>query len=315
MAFDALLGNDQLKHRLCESLRRGRPSHFYLIAGPKGSGRHTLARLLAAALMCQGDAPPCGRCEGCRKVLAGVHPDFITVEDPDHKTVPVDLIRRVRADAFIQPNEGRRKIYLFPQELRLEGQNALLKLLEEPPGYGAFLLIAEDPQTLLPTIRSRCAELRLQPLPEDLLRRELRQRFPQADDQALDTAIARGGGFLGQAQDLLSGAAALLPQTTDFLASFCRRDSLGLLQVLVPMEKWKRDALVEALQQWISLLEEALACRTTGRGLTRQVRDLAAQRSPQDLLQAIGRLQKCVTYAQGNISPAAICGYLEWALR
>ena len=110
MGFDALLGNDRLKQNLTRSLAKGHVSHFYLIAGPEGSGKHTLAKLLAAAILCQGEDKPCGRCTPCRKVMDGSHPDFITVDDPEKKTVTVDLIRQARADVYIQPNESEYKI-------------------------------------------------------------------------------------------------------------------------------------------------------------------------------------------------------------
>ena len=155
MGFEALLGNRQLKDNLISSLRRGRASHFYLISGPAGSGKHTLARLLAAALQCEDPQAPCGVCHACRKVLSGNHPDYITVEDPEHKKVAVKIVRQIRDDMFIRPNEGKKKIYLFPQELGIEGQNALLKILEEPPGYGVFILLAENAEQLLTTVRSR----------------------------------------------------------------------------------------------------------------------------------------------------------------
>ena len=93
MAFDTLLGNDRLKQNLAESLAKGHISHFYLISGPEGSGKHTLAKLLAAAILCQEKRKPCLRCNPCRKVLENSHPDFITVDDPEKKTVTVDLIR------------------------------------------------------------------------------------------------------------------------------------------------------------------------------------------------------------------------------
>ena len=74
-------------------------------------------------------------CNTCRKVMEDIHPDFITIDDPEKKTVPVDLIRQARADIYIQPNESDHKIYLFPraQDMGIPGQNALLKILEEPP--------------------------------------------------------------------------------------------------------------------------------------------------------------------------------------
>ena len=159
MGFEALLGNDRLKETLAASLNKGHISHFYLISGPRGSGKHTLAKLLASAILCQGSHKPCGTCGPCRKLESGNHPDFITVEDPEHKNVAVKIVRQIREDVFIRPNESAYKIYLFPQELGVEGQNALLKILEEPPGHGVFILLADNPEKLLTTVRSRCTEL------------------------------------------------------------------------------------------------------------------------------------------------------------
>ena len=317
MGFEGLLGNDRLKEELHQSLRRGRGAHFYLISGAVGSGRHTLAKLLAAGLMCSGEEKPCGYCEACRKVLGGVHPDFITVDDPEKKTVPVELIRQARADIYVQPNEGQKKIYLFPraQDMGIPSQNALLKILEEPPSYGVFLLITDNPESLLPTIRSRCRGLELRPVPEKLLRAELLRRFPDADVPSVDGAISRSGGYLGQAVELLNGGGALAQQTLDFCAAFGARNAVALLAVLAPMEKMKRDQLSPVLRQWLAVLEEALACRAGGRAITQQARQLAASRAPADLLAAVGQVQKSVEYAQGNVSCAAICGYLQWALR
>ena len=188
MGFDTLLGNEQLKQNLTAARDRDRFSHFYLICGPEGSGRHTLADLLAAAMLCTGADAPCGVCPSCRKVLSHSHPDYVTVDDPEKATVPVELIRQARADVFVRPNEGRRKIYLFPraQDMGIPGQNALLKVLEEPPEYGAFLLLTDNPNKLLPTVRSRCVELKLRPLPPQTLGRRLRQEFPDADDGSVD---------------------------------------------------------------------------------------------------------------------------------
>ena len=315
MGFEGLLGNERLKENLRQSLSKGHASHFYLISGPAGSGKHTLARLLSAALMCTGNQRPCLQCNSCRKVLENIHPDYITVTDPEHKHVAVKIVRQIRDDMFIRPNEGEKKIYLFPQELGIEGQNALLKILEEPPAYGVFLLLTDNPQQLLPTVRSRCVHLALQPLADDLLRWELERRMPQASPEAITAAISRSGGFLGQALQYLSDEDSQLPQTQIFLQAFSQRDSLLLAQTLVPMEKWKRDQLIPALQQWRTGLQWALQCRSGMPGASALVAELATKRSSAELNQAIAQLQKAITYAQGNVSVAAVCGWLQWALR
>ena len=315
MGFEALLGNDRLKETLAASLHRGHISHFYLISGPKGSGKHTLAKLLAQAILCQGGSKPCGVCGPCRKIESGNHPDFITVEDPEHKNVAVKIVRQIREDVFIWPNESAYKIYLFPQELGTEGQNALLKILEEPPKHGVFILLADNPEKLLTTVRSRCTELRLQALPESVLRPALEQAFPQADAQSIAAAISRSGGYLGQAKALLTDGSAASPQTELFAKSFSGRDTLGLLQLLTEMERWKRDQALPEWQAWLQLLESALADKTGHQTAAPLARLLSGNRSAAELMQAINDLQKIIEYAQGNVSVAAICGYLQWALR
>ena len=110
MSFETLLGNERLKKNLVESLSKKHISHFYLISGPEGSGKHTLARLLACAILCQGSRKPCLSCGPCRKVMEGNHPDFITVEDPEHKNVAVKIVRQFREDVFIRPNESDYKM-------------------------------------------------------------------------------------------------------------------------------------------------------------------------------------------------------------
>lgn len=317
MSFDALLGNQRLKDNLRASLGSGRISHFYLISGPLGSGKHTLAGLLAAAILCKGSDRPCCRCEHCRKVLSGVHPDFITVDDPEKKTVPVDLIRWAREDVYIRPNESDRKVYLFPraQDMGVPGQNALLKILEEPPKHGVFLLLTDNPEKLLPTVRSRCTPLALQPLSDAELRSALLLSHPDSTPDALSAAIHRSGGFLGQAKTLLTQGTELTAQTDSFLDAFLRRDSLALMQLLVSMEKWKRDPLSEEFGRWISVLEGALILRSGMDTPIPKARELSASRTSAELLGAIRSLTTAIEYAQGNISPAAICGWLSWSLR
>ena len=316
MGFEALLGNEQLKNDLTAARAKGRLSHFYLISGPKGSGKHTLADLLAAAMLCREENAPCGTCKNCRKVLSHTHPDDITIDDPEHKTIPVKLIREARADIFVRPNEAEKKVYRFPrgQDLNIEGQNALLKVLEEPPEYGVFLLLTDNPEKLLPTVRSRCVELKLRALPETVLKTALGKEFPDAEESELDAAVLRSGGYLGQAKEILSGG-GLSEQTLRFARCYASRNVLELLQTLVPMEKWKRDVLIPELTAWLELLEQALLVRSGLPGGGREAAAIAASRSPGELMNGVAALKKSIDYARGNVSCAAVCAWLQWALR
>ena len=315
MAFTNILGNDRLMQNLSASIRKNRFSHFYLISGPAGSGKHTLADFLAGALLCTGEAKPCGVCSACRKVLAKQHPDYITVDDPDHKTVAVKVIREARESIFIRPNESERKVYLFPQEMGIEGQNALLKVLEEPPSYGVFIILSNNPENLLPTVRSRCTELNLSPVGAHILKPFLADRFPQAAAEDLDAVIRRSGGYPGQAIALLESGARQAPEVAAFVEAFTARDTLALVRLLVPMEKWKRDQVLPVFAAWVEALQEALVCRSGIPAATQAVRELSATRSSKDLLDAIRQIQKAMEYTQGNVSVAAVCGWLTYALR
>ena len=317
MGFEGLLGNEHIKKNLELSLEKGHISHFYLISGPEGSGKHTLADLLAAAILCQGGHKPCGSCTPCRKVREKVHPDYITVDDPEKKTVPVDLIRQARADIYVQPNESEHKIYLFPraQDMGLPGQNALLKVLEEPPAYGVFLLLTTNADALLPTVRSRCTELRMQPLPQSQLRSVLEKEYTGVSAEALSAAAERSGGFLGQAKRLLDEDGQVRQETARLVEALCGKDSLLLMQLLVPLEKSKRDSLAELLRDWQMLLENALTAACGMKTVSDQARRLAAALDSRTLHRQYALVRKAREYTLNNVSPAAVCGYLEWALR
>ena len=164
MSMMGLPENDPAAARIREAAARGTLSHALLFTG--SGQRAETARFAAAALECTAEGSrPCGVCAACRKVAEDIHPDVITVRDPEHKNIAVDVVRQVRADAYIRPNEGRRKVYIFPDCALLteQDQNVLLKIVEEGPPYAAFLFCAENGAAVLRTLRSRCVELKLRP--------------------------------------------------------------------------------------------------------------------------------------------------------
>ena len=313
MGFEGLLGNARLKENLRHSVDSGRLSHFYLISGPKGSGKKTLARLMAAAAVCRDGNKPCLACSACRKAMTSNHPDIITVTDPEHKAVAVKIVREYREDVYIKPNEADKKVYIFPQELGTEGQNALLKILEEPPSYGVFILLAENPQQILTTVRSRCTLLQMESLPKGLLLSQLSKQFPGADQEQLLAAAERSGGYMGQAAELLKEGEVVSGRTKAFAKAFLDSDPVAMTRLMVGMEKTKRDQAVEEVEQWLHLLQNALSCRSGLPAVTQEIKQLSRQ-DPAKLLCAIRELEKAITYLKSNVSVAAVCANLQWTL-
>ena len=142
--------------------QNGRLSHAVILTGE--GDKVQAARYIAAAHLCRADSGrPCLQCNACRKVLDRIHPDVTEVQDSERKELPVETIRALRQDAYIRPNEGERKVYLFTDcaQLNERDQNVLLKIVEEGPPNAVFVFCADAVHALLPTIRSRCVELRM----------------------------------------------------------------------------------------------------------------------------------------------------------
>lgn len=140
-----------------DAARQGTLSHALILSG---AGNLTAAaRYAAAAMLCRSETgKPCLRCTACHKVMEDIHPDVCFVSDDDHKELKVESVRELRKDAYIRPNEGERKVYIFPycDQLNERDQNVLLKIVEEGPTYAAFIFCTASSSDLLPTIRSRC---------------------------------------------------------------------------------------------------------------------------------------------------------------
>ncbi len=170
------LGQDHLLARLQPALEQGRESHAYLLTGPPHVGKLTLAREIAQAVNClHGPGAPCGQCAQCQRIADGLHADVRVVDIEFSRTVEgrntvttitIDAIRELERTVNLNPFEGSRTVIIIDGAgtMSTEAANALLKTLEEPPPGVLFLLLTEDEESLLPTIRSRCQTLQLLPM-------------------------------------------------------------------------------------------------------------------------------------------------------
>ena len=259
--LSALAGNPGLKRLLGGGLGL---SHAYIIGGPAGSGRKTLALLLAQAMLCsgEGDRLPCGRCPHCRKAAGGIHPDLSRL-GADGRDIRVDQVRAMRADAYIRPNEAERKVYLVEnaQTMNASAQNALLKLLEEGPAYASFLLVTDQAGALLDTVRSRCVELNLSPVSEGEAEAWLKRRFPDRDAGDIAAAAQRCEGLIGRAVEELSGReeeAAARDRALEYVRRLAERDEYALAEFAVGQEKCSREEWEAFCREAVLLLRDAL---------------------------------------------------------
>jgi len=320
MELSALAGNLPLKRRLEQETGRRGLSHAYMICGPAGSGKRTLAGLLAAALVCVRDVrdAPCGVCAPCRKAMGGIHPDILRIGG-DGKDITVAQIRALRSDAYIRPNEAQRKVYVLEnaQSMNASAQNAMLKLLEEGPAYGAFLLLSEHPAALLETVRSRCEILTLAPVTQGEAEEWLQTRYPDRSPAELREAAGQCGGLLGRAAELLEGDPGRDQAAADGAAAlvraFAKGDELGLMELCISLEKWDRDRLELLLEEAILLLRDALALSVGAPAADprRQTAAAEAARLPQRTLAgAADKLERLRLACGSNVGAGHLAGWL-----
>ncbi len=172
MALGDIKGQQRAVRFLKQLVRRDMVPHAFLFTGMPGTGRLAAAFELARALECLDpqDSDSCGQCGACRKIDQGIHPDLIQVRS-DGAFIKIEQIRELRERFRFRPFEGKWRIVIIQdaQRLREEAANAILKVLEEPPRGNLFILIAPEAQMLLPTIVSRCCQVRFQPLGDDIV--------------------------------------------------------------------------------------------------------------------------------------------------
>lgn len=215
VCFDNIVGNDALKGRISRDVVEGTVSHAYIIEGPTGSGRHTLAKNIAAALSCHSDGHvPCGTCKSCQKIFSDNAPDVKTIGFIDEKvTIGVDQIREIKDDMATFPGELNVKVYIIEnaESLTVQAQNSFLLSLEEPPEYVRFFLICESANSLLETVRSRAPALRMARLTTDevenyIIKNDSRARALSIEEpENFKVLVHAADGRIGRAVSLLGG--------------------------------------------------------------------------------------------------------------
>ena len=256
MPFVDFHGNADVVRNVREMLARDHFPHAVILSGPQGSGKFTLAQMLAKAMNClqqpTTDGLPdfCGVCANCARIaqadaledrfaeavearenlrdadkretriLVQTHPDVTIIPpDPPQMLVKVDQVRHIIREIYYRPAEGRKRVYIFSEaDFMKEAANSLLKILEEPPDFATLFLLTDNPSALLPTIRSRCMHLRLSSVTTEILENYLAEIRPELKPPERSLVARLSGGGLGRARSF---------DLTQYLAA--RQAALSLL--------------------------------------------------------------------------------------
>jgi DNA polymerase-3 subunit delta' len=323
-------GHDIAVADLRRAVASDRVAHAYLIAGPDGVGKTALAHAFARALCCQqADRPDpslaCGECLACRKVGRGTHPDVETFSlatqaavaeksGGKNTTLTIDTARQVRAATALRPLEARWRVLLVEDAETLQGpaQEALLKTLEEPPSFVVLILLADDAELLLPTIRSRCRLVELRPVARGVVERSLLAAGADPDLAAEVAGLAAGrpGWARRAAADprLLDERRAALERALGWIAGtpydrlvaafrlgdgFTKRRAEVFADLDAVLGVW-RDAL---------LLHAAQPHYLTYRGIAERLTELARGWDLAALHRAVRAVQACIADLEANVRP------------
>jgi DNA polymerase III subunit delta' len=307
VSFQDIPGQPRAKRFLQQLVRNGRIPHALLLSGMAGIGKAGLAREFAKLVNCEhsADGDCCDACAACRKIDHGNHPDLIWLR-PEGQFIKIEQIRALQARLRFRPFEGKSRVIVIEEahQFREEAGNALLKLLEEPPQHNIFLLITLEPQMLLPTLVSRCCQVRVQPLPDAWIARHLTEDHRLPPEQAEQVARLALGSLKRARQliesEQLTHQQQILQTVEDMgdmpMLDFFQRtaqwakESKDLEQDLEVLQFWLRDLIILRLQGALPEPSPFSCSDRTWRAVTRTSRDCLFELY-QQLDQALQRLR------------------------
>ena len=319
MLFSEITGHNKIKDMLIRLAESNRVGHAYLIEGPYGVGKLSVAKAFAKRLICEdpqsGDS--CGKCGGCSMCDSQNHPDVCIVTnqlyDQSKKStdILVDTIRKMKNDVYIKPFLASRKIYIIPKAdtMNLYAQNSLLKILEEPPAYCTIILLAENINAFLPTILSRVVALKLYPLSDMEVEGYLQKNFGNVGGEKIALATKMCGGSIKKAIELL-GNTDLQQLRDEFLDHIFalfegRRKGIYDFSLFMRQNKDKVDFLMDIMR---GVFRDILCIKQTGEfgeivNIDKRVKleKLSAQIKAKNALRMLEILFKYSDYFSKNI--------------
>lgn len=307
--FETLLSNKNMKEQLCTSIKNGTVLQAYLFCGADGTGKLTAATAFAAELV-----------DNKQKALRESHPDVIYIRKPEDKSlIPVDMIRDMRADAFVSPTQASRKIYIIDGAhlLNDNGQNALLTLLEQPPSFSVFILLTESREKILPTVISRCSVYDMEYVDEDEGAQFLQNQLKKIPLDTLKTYMKAAQGNVGLAKKMATDKKFMsqVEKSEQICIAIAEGDKYAIAKEIIPGKK--KESPLPLLQVLCIYLRDLLVMSATGNTDSLVFCDsILKNKSVFDkidtnrLYDCLDACQNAVADLERNINPALVTGTL-----
>lgn len=320
--FPNLFGNERTKERLGAAIDSNTLPHAFLISGPDGSGKRTLANEICAALNCEkkGDSNatlPCNRCNTCRRIAEGKFTDIrVLARAKEKMAVGVEEVRLFRADMFLSSTESPYKLYVIEdaERMTVNAQNALLKVLEEPPANVIILLLTTSDDAILTTIKSRTQYIAMQLFTEEQIANFLSSLRPDKD------ILMCAHGCIGRAKELVGAGAEDVKAgrrvTQNIIVALKQSTSYSTLYNAIKELPTKRDALSEALEELTIALRDLILLKfddnapLTFYSSRESAQDIAAGVSSKRLLAIYDIIKSVLSDIAKNVNTAAIIASL-----
>jgi DNA polymerase III subunit delta' len=313
MHWEDIAGHSGVVKMLKNMVASDRVPHALLFTGLEGVGKSLVARTLAAALLCSGDATPCGECASCRALEQGAHPD-LTVLPSDGTSLKIDQMRELQRQAALAPYHRDRRVFIIEDADRLTPPAAasLLKILEEPPEGTVFILTAVSPYVLLPTIVSRCLSMTFHPLGAEVLSQLLRDKGAAPEQAAIAARLA--GGRVGRALTLLGpDGFAVRDQATQFVATLPGAEADLIWDTVAVMDKLPTGELQDLLRNFSYIFRDLLVIligqdkQILNLDIAARLRGMAAAWQEARLVQALEDIKHAVRALNANANPRLTC--------
>ncbi len=320
MEISEFVGNDFLKEQFISMSKNKKIPHAIILEGKRGIGKGTFAEIIAKLILCSyQDKTPCEKCLNCQKINKKVHPDVIYPEiSGTLETYNIDTVRKIREDAFILPNESDYKIYILKNadNMNRSAQNALLKILEEPPSHVVFIFTCEERSVFLETIRSRAQIFSLHNVDERQAVSFISKNYPNFDLDKIKAAAKQFRGNIGQAiQSLsLSSDDGINAFANEIACALIRPNEFELLSVISKI-KTNRNLLDSLLNALILIFRDALVLKSAVDVSNDKIcAKLSESLSREKLLELIDLMNEISYLSLRNVNQNLLLTYLSSSL-